>query len=206
MSAEKFEIDPELNELNGKFFVVESEGGKCRVAFLEKHYFEKEQTRDVLVLQSFEDFRNRYMNQLVQVGVAENGKPIMEPKGKYWLKHPLRRQFTHLMSLPGRPDMIFPSASIVVFIDGDFWHGWDFEKRKERLSSYWKEKIERNMKRDKKNFRKLKAEGWTVIRLWEHEVKKDVEGCVDRIVQALEKAKKNPKNINLVQRKKTVSR
>lgn len=92
------------------------------------------------------------------------------------------------MSLPGRPDIIFPGAKIVVFVDGDFWHGWRFTKWSSRLSPFWKAKIERNIKRDKKNFSKLRKDGWYVLRIWEHEVKKDVEACVDRITRALEQA------------------
>lgn len=116
-----------------------------------------------------------------------NTKPEIEVR-KCAYRRGLRYR-THIMSLPGRPDMIFSGAGVVVFIDGDFWHGWHFPKWKQRLSPYWKEKIERNIKRDKKNFRKLRTAGWVVVRLWEHEVKKDVEACVDRIVSALEVSK-----------------
>ncbi len=101
------------------------------------------------------------------------------------------RYRTHVMSLPGRPDMVFYGARLIVFVDGDFWHGWHFPRWRDRLSPFWKEKIERNRHRDLKNFRKLRAEGWTVLRLWEHEVKSDVEACVDRIIDALEHACKN---------------
>jgi G:T-mismatch repair DNA endonuclease (very short patch repair protein) len=51
------------------------------------------------------------------------------------------------MSLPGRPDMVFLSAAVAVFIDGDFWHGWQFPRWRNRLSPAWKEKIERNRNR-----------------------------------------------------------
>jgi DNA mismatch endonuclease (patch repair protein) len=98
------------------------------------------------------------------------------------------RYRTHVMSLSGRPDMVFHSARLVVFIDGDFWHGWRFPQWKGRLKPFWEAKIERNRRRDKKNFRKLRREGWHVIRLWEHEVKADVEDCVDRIVRAIGRA------------------
>jgi DNA mismatch endonuclease (patch repair protein) len=98
----------------------------------------------------------------------------------------------HVMSLPGRPDMVFFRERVVVFIDGDFWHGWLFPRWSGRLRPYWKEKIERNRRRDTQNFRKLRGAGWTVLRVWEHEVKSDVEICVDRIVSALEKARRLP--------------
>lgn len=95
------------------------------------------------------------------------------------------RYRTHVMDLPGRPDMAFVGLQVVVFIDGDFWHGWRFPTWSSRLTGFWKEKIERNRHRDRNNFRRLRAAGWTVIRLWEHEVKRDPAWCVDRIVRAL---------------------
>ena len=91
----------------------------------------------------------------------------------------------HVMALPGRPDMVFPTARVVVFIDGDFWHGWRYPAWKNRLGLYWQHKIERNRLRDTKNFRKLRNSGWHVLRIWEHEVKVDVEACVDRISEAV---------------------
>ena len=98
------------------------------------------------------------------------------------------RYTTHVMSLPGRPDLVFARARLAVFVDGDFWHGWRFPVWSDRLTAYWREKIERNRRRDAKNFRKLRRAGWNVLRLWEHEVKKDPDDCVDRIISALRKS------------------
>lgn len=85
-------------------------------------------------------------------------------------------------ALPGKPDLVFARARVVVFVDGDFWHGWRFEEWEKKLSSpYWKEKIRRNRERDMKHRTQLEEGGWTVLRIWEHEVKADAVGCVDRI-------------------------
>lgn len=100
------------------------------------------------------------------------------------------RYRTHVTTLPGRPDMVFPSIKVAVFIDGDFWHGYRFSSWSDRLSEFWRAKIERNRKRDQTNFRKLRCAGWLVLRVWEHEVKKDVEECVDRIANAVTERKK----------------
>lgn len=100
------------------------------------------------------------------------------------------RYRTHVMNLPGRPDMVFPGAGVVVFIDGDFWHGWQFTRWCSRLSPIWKSKIERNRKRDKRNYANLRRAGWTVIRIWEHEVHRDLDECVDRISRALNARRK----------------
>src|SRR5436305_12652363 len=69
------------------------------------------------------------------------------------------RYRTHVMTLPGRPDMVFPAARLVVFIDGDFWHGWQFPRWSVRLGPFWRSKIERNRARDRKNFAKFRGEG-----------------------------------------------
>jgi DNA mismatch endonuclease (patch repair protein) len=100
------------------------------------------------------------------------------------------RYTTHVMSLPGRPDLVFAREKLVVFVDGDFWHGWRFPTWCHRLAPYWKAKIERNRKRDVRNFRRLRRAGWTVLRIWEHEVKADADRCVDRVVLTLRRLRR----------------
>jgi DNA mismatch endonuclease (patch repair protein) len=91
----------------------------------------------------------------------------------------------HAKWLPGTPDLAFPRAQVAVFVDGDFWHGWKFDEWREKLAPYWQAKIDRNMERDRLNFEALQAMGWTVIRLWEHEVRADTAACVDRVERAV---------------------
>src|SRR4051812_27573968 len=79
----------------------------------------------------------------------------------------------HAKQMPGCPDLVFSRSKVAVFVDGDFWHGWRFSVWSEGLSPYWRLKIEGNRRRDKRNFCALRRRGWTVIRLWEHTVKKD---------------------------------
>jgi DNA mismatch endonuclease (patch repair protein) len=88
---------------------------------------------------------------------------------------------THLRELPGRPDFVFREKRIVVFVDGDFWHGWHFPKWRDKLTEKWELKITQNRIRDRKNYAKLRRRGWKVIRIWEHEIEKDLQGCVSRI-------------------------
>jgi DNA mismatch endonuclease (patch repair protein) len=95
------------------------------------------------------------------------------------------RYRTHNMKLPGRPDMVFAGIRVLVFIDGDFWHGWQFPRWRSRLSPFWQAKIERNRKRDVRNFAKLRRAGWTIVRIWEHDVHRDLAGCVDRITDVV---------------------
>lgn len=99
----------------------------------------------------------------------------------------------HCKGLPGCPDLVFASAKVVVLVNGDFWHGWQFPRWKEKLAPYWKQKIERNRQRDQRNSRWLRQNGWLVIRIWEHDVKKNAEACVDKIEQAvLERSQLGP--------------
>jgi DNA mismatch endonuclease (patch repair protein) len=95
----------------------------------------------------------------------------------------------HVKELPGKPDIVFPRAKVAVFIDGDFWHGYRFPAWEHKVSDFWKKKIGKNRERDTKNFRKLRAMGWRVIRLWQHEIKLDVERSVSKIIAAVEESK-----------------
>jgi len=86
--------------------------------------------------------------------------------------------------LPGSPDIAIQRYKIAVFIDGEFWHGKDWEKRKSRLKrnrDYWIEKIEENIARDSIVDKKLKAAGWIPIRFWSKEALNNAEECIRAI-------------------------
>lgn len=91
----------------------------------------------------------------------------------------------HAKDLPGRPDFLFRAQRVAVFVDGDFWHGWRFPVWRDKLSEKWEAKIEATRRRDMRNHRKLRRDGWTVIRIWEHQIKNDVNSCIDRILEQL---------------------
>jgi DNA mismatch endonuclease (patch repair protein) len=95
----------------------------------------------------------------------------------------------HLKSLPGTPDIVFTKAKIAVFIDGDFWHGYQLPSWEHKLSDFWKKKITKNRERDDQNRRTLRAMGWEVIRLWQHDLKTDYYLSIDRIVSTFRGAK-----------------
>jgi DNA mismatch endonuclease (patch repair protein) len=97
---------------------------------------------------------------------------------------------THATDLPGRPDIVLRAARIAVFVDGDFWHGWQFSRWRHKLSEHWENKIETNMRRDARNFRKLRASGWIVVRVWEHQITTDLPACIARIVAAKRRRRK----------------
>ena len=80
---------------------------------------------------------------------------------------------------------MFTRWRVAVFIDGDFWHGYKFEAWACKLSPHWREKIAGNVARDRRNIACLRRAGWTVIRVWEHEVRRDASAVADRIVKAV---------------------
>jgi len=92
---------------------------------------------------------------------------------------------SHAGDLPGRPDFVFRNAKVAVFVDGDFWHGWRFPIWRDKLSEPWEHKIGCNRARDQKNFRRLRRTGWSVIRIWEHQIQKDLPRAISRICVAL---------------------
>ena len=89
----------------------------------------------------------------------------------------------HYRRAKGSPDIALPRKKKAVFIDGDFWHGYKYKKLKARLpEGYWCKKIENNIKRDRKCNRLLRKERWEVLRIWEHEIKKDIDKTLDKII------------------------
>jgi DNA mismatch endonuclease (patch repair protein) len=87
--------------------------------------------------------------------------------------------------LEGSPDIVFVKKKVAIFIDGDFWHGWRLPAWERKLSEFWRSKLRANRRRDQRNFRRLRAGDWTVIRLWEHEIRSHKERCIERILRAL---------------------
>ncbi len=93
----------------------------------------------------------------------------------------------HPNDLPGRPDFVFRRRRVAIFVDGDFWHGYRFPLWRHKLQAKWRTKIERNRNRDRRNFCRLRRSGWTVLRIWEHQIEQRLNMCFDRIRTALAK-------------------
>jgi DNA mismatch endonuclease (patch repair protein) len=84
----------------------------------------------------------------------------------------------HVSNLPGNPDLVFVRARVIVFCDGDFWHGRNWDTLKAQLkqrhnAAYWLAKISRNRERDQQTTTLLREQGWVVLRFWETDIKKD---------------------------------
>ncbi|MFP9113510.1 very short patch repair endonuclease [Flavobacterium sp. RHBU_3] len=91
----------------------------------------------------------------------------------------------------GKPDFTFKKYKLAIFIDSEFFHGKDFETKKQPATNtdFWVMKIARNIERDKLVNSYLAKEGWTILRFWSDQVKKDVNMCVQRIIYEVSKVK-----------------
>lgn len=91
--------------------------------------------------------------------------------------------------LPGSPDIAILKYKVAVFVDGELWHGYDWENRKLKLirnRDYWIQKIEKNMARDKKVNNDLVQMGWTPVRFWAKEVLKNPNQCMLDIIKTIQ--------------------
>ena len=89
----------------------------------------------------------------------------------------------HSAGIPGKPDIVFSGKKIAVFCDSAFWHGKKYlegEKFKTN-SEFWEKKISQNIERDAKVNSRLAQSGWQVLRFWDHEIKQNLDSCVEQI-------------------------
>ena len=95
-------------------------------------------------------------------------------------------------SIYGHPDISIKKYRIAIFCDGDFWHGYDWENRRDSIKSnreYWIAKIERNIAKDEEVNHILTAMGYRVIRIWEHEIRNDLDDTVSMIIRTIDEQK-----------------
>ncbi|MDR1838572.1 MAG: very short patch repair endonuclease [Treponema sp.] len=105
----------------------------------------------------------------------------------------------NVKTLFGKPDIAIKKYKLVIFIDGDFWHGNDWAKRhfssREELlasySEYWQKKIRRNVERDIKVNKYYKASGWTILRFWQNDVEKKLNKCIIKTIKTINRLKNN---------------
>jgi DNA mismatch endonuclease, patch repair protein len=98
----------------------------------------------------------------------------------------------NVKSLLGKPDIAIKKYKIAVFIDSCFWHACPLHGNMPKSNiGYWKKKLERNKERDKEVNMYYTERDWHVLRIWEHEIKKDLNQVVEKIVNMVESAKKN---------------
>lgn len=95
----------------------------------------------------------------------------------------------NVKSVFGHPDLAFIGKKVAVFCDSEFWHGYDWDNRKNDIKTrreFWIPKIERNIQQDIEVTEELERQGWAVLRFWGKEIKKETVRCADIIQQTLE--------------------
>lgn len=118
----------------------------------------------------------------------KNGKAETILAKRLW--HEGYRYRRNYKKLPGSPDIALTTYRVAVFVDGEFWHGENWEERKSKLKhnhEYWIEKIEENMARDKRVDVRLQDMGWTTVHFWEKQVLKHTDECLQVVLELLEK-------------------
>jgi len=126
--------------------------------------------------------RSKIMGAIRGTGTKEE---ILLAKTLWKLGYRYRKNFRKVM---GTPDICFKKYKVAVFVDGEFWHGANWDVRKHKILTnreYWIPKIERNIQKDKEVNTFLVANGWTVLRFWSTEVKKHLEDCVTAVKEAI---------------------
>ncbi len=114
---------------------------------------------------------------------AKNTKPEMRFRKALWARGIRYRVNSKL--LPGKPDVSILKYKLAIFIDGEFWHGYDWDVKKETIKSnrgFWIPKIERNIQKDREVNRELNEMGFTVFRFWAGELKDDLDKCVNDVI------------------------
>jgi len=122
-----------------------------------------------------------------------NTKPELRLRKALWA-HGLRFRI-HPKYVPGLPDIYIAKYRLVIFVDGDFWHGYQWDLTKVRLKTninFWIAKIERNIQRDAYINSVLTGRGYTVMRFWEHDIKSALDKCVNQVLLYIEAAKIAP--------------
>ena len=117
---------------------------------------------------------------------ARHTKPELVLRKKLWALG--YRYRLHVKGIPGSPDIVFKGKKIAVFVDGEFWHGKDWELKKNTIHKnrdYWIPKIERNIQRDQQNTRALHDKGWIVLRFWQRDIMKELELCISTVAACI---------------------
>jgi len=151
----------------------------------------KKYTENHIVVPRFNEVNGFYTtkqrSELMGKIKSQNTKPELKLKKALWnLGYRYRKNFK---KLPGSPDIVYSKHKLAIFVDGEFWHGYNWSEKKTKIKTnreFWIPKIERNIQRDKQNNQLLKDNGWHVIRFWENELKKDFDGCVNKVISYLQ--------------------
>ncbi|OTA53551.1 very short patch repair endonuclease [Limosilactobacillus reuteri] len=133
----------------------------------------------------------RISNQMKKIH-SKDTKPELVLRKALWREGIRYRK--NYNCLPGSPDIAILKPKIAIFVDGEFWHGYDLKQQEKRLhhnKNKWITKIQNNMKRDQKNNIDLSALGWKVLRYPSQYVVNHTDECVTEIIQEIAYLKNN---------------
>lgn len=147
---------------------------------------------DIIKVPRFEESAGFYTTKQRSRTMAKirgkNSLPELLLRRALWAQHIRFR--IHRKDLPGRPDLVIEKYKLVIFVDGDFWHGYNWHLHKPKTNTaFWLPKIERNIQRDKQVNEQLNEMGFTVMRFWEHEIKQNLTACVNQVRLYVEAAR-----------------
>lgn len=125
--------------------------------------------------------------QIMSAVRSRNTGPELALRRALWAAG-IRGWRCHSRKLPGTPDIAWRRVRVAVFVDGAFWHGHPSRHRPGRSGEYWDAKIEANIARDRCVDAQLAERGWTVIRVWDFEIQRNVDEVIDEIRRALVRA------------------
>ena len=114
---------------------------------------------------------------------SKNTKPELIFRKALWKKG--IRYRVNNKQLPGKPDVSIKKYKLAIFIDGEYWHGYNWDERKPKLKTnkrFWIPKIERNMQRDNEVNLELNDMGYTIFRFWAHELKDNLNTCINDVM------------------------
>ncbi len=118
---------------------------------------------------------------------GKNTKPELAFRKALWAAG--YRYRVDYKKLIGKPDIVLNKYKTVIFIDGEFWHGHNWETRKQKIKTnreFWIPKIERNIQRDAEVNAALENLGYTIFRFWETDVKKNLDACLKTVIASLQ--------------------
>ena len=117
---------------------------------------------------------------------SKDSKIELRLRSALWAKG--YRYRVNVSDIFGKPDIVFTKYRIVIFVDSEFWHGFDWEQRRNEIQSnkeFWTKKIESNIARDRTVNMELRKMGWIVLRFWGREITENLDRCIKDIERQL---------------------
>lgn len=130
--------------------------------------------------------KSEQVSKVMSRNKAKNTKPEILLRKALWEKH-IRGYRLNYKKAPGRPDIAFVSKKVAIFVNGCYWHRCpkcDYPLPKHN-TEFWEEKFSKNKERDKRKIKELKDSGWSVITVWECDIKEDINSIVSVIQQTI---------------------